>query len=211
MAPDGYWDERAESYERDTAYVVGADLLEVMREAVLGAGPSGDLVELGCGTGTFTRDCAPLCRSVIATDIAPHMVEIAGDALREFANVSALVADASSTGLPSESADTVLVINLIHIVPEPAAVLAEAHRLLRRGGTLIVSSYSAEGLSLPLLIAFGLRGLRRFGIGLQRRRTDFTQAKLEETVRQAGFDVIDGRVLRGRKASAVFAKAERRI
>ena len=205
-----YWDDRADSYDVDTVYVVGQDVLDAMASAMLEALPEGsDVVELGCGPGAFTRLYASRSRSVIATDFAPHMVEAAARALAGYPNVSVRTADAAATGLPDGSADAVVAMNLIHIVPDPPAVLAEAYRLLRPRGTLVVSSYAADELSLARAASMGLRALRRFGPGLLRNRTDLTQAKLENLVRAAGFENLEGQLLRGAAANAVFVRASR--
>jgi ubiquinone/menaquinone biosynthesis C-methylase UbiE len=211
MDYEDYWDNRADSYDADTVYAVGPGVLDAMASAMLEALPEGsDVIELGCGPGAFTRLYASRSRSVMATDFAPHMVEAAARALAHYPNVSVRVADATATGLPDGSADAVVAMNLIHIVPDPPAVLAEACRLLRPGGTLVVSSYAAEELPLTRAASMGLRALLRFGPRLLRNRTDLTQAKLEALVRQAGFERLEGRLLRGGAANAVFVRAERR-
>jgi len=206
----GYWDDRADSYDADTVYAVGQGVLDAMASAMLEALPEGgDVIELGCGPGAFTRLYASGSKSVIATDFAPHMVEAAARTLAGYPNVSVRVADATATGLPDGSADAVVAMNLIHIVPDPPAVLAEAYRLLRPRGTLVVSSYAADELSLARAASMGLRALRRFGPGLLRNRTDLTQAKLENLVRAAGFENLEGQLLRGAAANAVFVRASR--
>lgn len=206
---DEYWDKRAARYSGDTAYTVGSRILDAEAEALLEVVTGGEVVEFGCGTGTFTRLYAPRCTSVVATDYAPQMVEQAAVALADMPNVVVRVADATATGLPCESADFVVVLNLIHIVPDPAAVLAEARRLLRPGGAVVVSSHTDEGLPLARRAAMGLRALRRFGLGLIRQRGHVTQPGLEALVAQAGFVGVGGRLLEGGSANATFVTAAR--
>ena len=108
--------------------------------------PAGDAVELGCGTGRFTRAYARRCRSVDALDLSAAMVEVARDRLADLPQVRVQLADAAATELPAGSADCVVVLNLLYIVPDPAAILAEARRLLQPGGTLVAASLTMEGV-----------------------------------------------------------------
>ncbi len=97
-----------------------------------------DVVEFGCGYGTFTIPAARIVAGTVhALDIEPEMVEAtrrrAADAgLR---NVRAMVRDFMSrgTGLDDGSADYAMVFNILH-GEEPVALLREALRNLRPGG-----------------------------------------------------------------------------
>lgn len=98
----------------------------------------GDVVEFGCGYGTFTIPAARVIAGTLyAVDIDPEMiaatrtkVEAAGldnvqVCLRDFA--------AEGTGLPDASIDYVMLFNILH-AESPAALLDEAYRLLGPGG-----------------------------------------------------------------------------
>jgi ubiquinone/menaquinone biosynthesis C-methylase UbiE len=102
------------------------------------------IVDLGCGTGVAARTIArrPDARGPItAIDISPHFVE----AGRRFADVEGLAGridfrtgDAHSLGLSGDQFDVAVMHTLISHVADPASVLAEARRLLRPGGRLVV-------------------------------------------------------------------------
>jgi len=96
---------------------------------------SGDVVEFGCGYGTFTLPAA--CRAsgtVFALDIDPLMVAAtAGRAQR--AGIRNVVAqqrdfDVDGCGRPACSATYVMLFNILHL-QEPLGLLQEAHRVLR--------------------------------------------------------------------------------
>lgn len=85
---------------------------------------------------------------MVTTDLSGPMVEAATRALADLPNVTVQRADAVATGLPDAGADGVVMVNLLHIVPDAAAVLAEARRLLRPGGALVaVDRDRAVGLA----------------------------------------------------------------
>ena len=207
------WGRVAASYEEGQTYVVGPDVVERVQRAVTGAVPPGDVVEFGCGTGLYTRVVARRCANVIAIDRSAPMVAAALEALAGVPNVVVRTADATATGLPGGSADAVVAVNLLHIVPDPGAVLAEARRVLRPGGLLIVADATDDGMSLGRRVAAIGRLLRRPrllpALGLSRDRHNLTQASLEAVVRAAGFTSVEGRLLRGRLMNAAFVGAAR--
>jgi SAM-dependent methyltransferase len=102
-------------------------------------GRCGDVVEFGCGYGTFTLPAAQLVAGrVTALDIEPDMVaetlRRAGDA--GLSNVVADVRDfvADGTGRPAGTAGYAMLFNILHI-EAPLGLLREAHRVLAPGGT----------------------------------------------------------------------------
>lgn len=207
MAKD-VWGRLVGTYDEDHTYIAGADLVEAIRTEVAGAVPAGDVVELGCGTGLYTQGYARRCRRVIATDISLPMVERARRELAPLPHVEVRVADAVATGLPAGSADGVVAVNLLHVVPDAAAVLAEARRLLRPGGVAVLADATAKGLSVRQMLAGIGRVLRRWGPMLPSKgQQDLPQASLEALVRAAGFEVLEGRALTGRVMNAAFVRA----
>ena len=90
----------------------------------------GDLLDVGCGSKPFARVFAGRVTSYRGTDLAasPYL----GDArLDAFARAEALPFRAGAF-------DTVLGLSMLTYLPEPGRMLAEAHRVLRPGGTLIL-------------------------------------------------------------------------
>jgi SAM-dependent methyltransferase len=98
------------------------------------------IVEIGCGYGTFTVPIAQaVTGSVHAFDIDPAMIERASNSVRSsgLENVVFHLRDVleSGTGLPSGSAQTVLLFNILHS-EHNRLFLEEAARVLRKFGSV---------------------------------------------------------------------------
>jgi SAM-dependent methyltransferase len=107
-----------------------------------------DIVEFGCGYGTFTLAAARLVQGrVYALDIEPEMVRLVQDKCRcaNIDNVVATLRDfaVQGTGLADASADAALLFNILHH-EEPLALMTAARRVLKPGGTLAVIHWNHD-------------------------------------------------------------------
>lgn len=99
-----------------------------------------DVVEFGCGYGTFTIPAARIIAGTIyAIDVEADMVEATRTAAASAAlrNVNVMRRDfvAEGTGLKAASVDYAMLFNILHI-EHPETLLKEAWRILRIGGKL---------------------------------------------------------------------------
>jgi ubiquinone/menaquinone biosynthesis C-methylase UbiE len=120
----------------------------VVRKLFGEKGCQGDVVEFGCGYGTFTFPAARHSTgNVFALDIEPDLIEIvrqkAGQ--KSVQNICASVRDfvAEGTGLESGSQSHAMIYNLLH-VENPVKLLQEAHRVLHPGGILSVIHWRSD-------------------------------------------------------------------
>jgi ubiquinone/menaquinone biosynthesis C-methylase UbiE len=97
------------------------------------------VVDLGAGTGLSTRAWADRADEVVGVEANPAMAQQA-TAATDAPNVRFVVATADATGLPDACADLVTCAQSFHWM-EPQPVLAEAARLLRRGGVFAAYDY----------------------------------------------------------------------
>ncbi len=97
-----------------------------------------DLVvaDLGCGTGQISRTLAPFVRRVIGVDASDAMLEAARE--RVPGNVDLRTGQLEHLPLTDDEADCALLLLVLHYVVDPPAVLAEAARVLKPGGRLLV-------------------------------------------------------------------------
>lgn len=106
----------------------------------LGLPSSGDVVDFGCGYGTFTVPAAKVTSGTVhALDIDPEMAAIINQKAEAagLGNVRTYVRDfvADGTGLPDASVQYVMLFNILH-AECPDALLREAYRVLAPGGKL---------------------------------------------------------------------------
>jgi ArsR family transcriptional regulator len=104
------------------------------------AGDLGDLVDVGTGTGRMVELLGPRARSALGLDRSPEMLRIARNRLEAVGLASARVqaGDMYEMPLSPASADTLVLHQVLHFADNPAAAIAEAARVLRPGGRLLV-------------------------------------------------------------------------
>lgn len=122
------------------------------REAVLGlVDPVGaDVVDVGCGGGTYLRAWHELgAATVTGVDSSSPILDEARAGHGHLPGVAFQFGDAAATGLPDGSADVVFERALVHHVPDLGAVAAEAARLLRPGGVLLIQDRAPEDVAQP--------------------------------------------------------------
>jgi SAM-dependent methyltransferase/predicted transcriptional regulator len=100
--------------------------------------PDWTVGDLGAGTGTLTEIVAPFVRKVIAVDRSDEMLSAARLRLGNTANVEIRRGSLEMLPLGDGEVDVAVLSLVLHYVVEPGAVLAEAHRVLRPGGRLIL-------------------------------------------------------------------------
>lgn len=109
--------------------------------AVHGACRGGPILDVGTGTARIPIELGradPNAR-VVAIDLAPSMIELAGRNVRDAGladRIALEVADAKS--VRSGPFEAVISNSIVHHIPEPAAVLAAMARALGTPGTLFV-------------------------------------------------------------------------
>ncbi|XUX00259.1 MAG: class I SAM-dependent methyltransferase [Dehalogenimonas sp.] len=105
-----------------------------------------DCVDLGCGTGTFTLPIAEIVGrwgKVYAVDDSQEMLEIL-KSRKLPKNVLPVKADFTETGLDDGIAEFCLAAFIFHETKQPEKLLAEAYRLLKPYGRLLVVEWRAE-------------------------------------------------------------------
>jgi ubiquinone/menaquinone biosynthesis C-methylase UbiE len=114
-----------------------------MREAYFREVPFPDgarVAEVGCGSGAVCRALAALpgIAAVVGVDPSPLFVAKARELGADLPNLSFVEGDARALPLDGDSSDVVVFHTTLCHVPGPQTALAEAWRVLRAGGWLVV-------------------------------------------------------------------------
>jgi 2-polyprenyl-3-methyl-5-hydroxy-6-metoxy-1,4-benzoquinol methylase len=139
-------------------HVLARELLEPARDL-----QGKRVLEIGCGRGGFAAWLSRQGALVTAADFSPGAIKAARAHFTD-SGVTWSVQDIQHIELPGASFDTVVSCETVEHVPEPRRAIAELARVLRPGGTLV--------LTCPNY--FGLMGLYRGYLRVTGRR--FTEA-----------------------------------
>jgi ArsR family transcriptional regulator len=102
--------------------------------------PPLDVVDIGCGDGYLALEAARWARTVIGVDRSDAVLERAKDlgARRRVANVEWKKGDLARLPLQDDSADVAILSQALHHASEPERAIAEAVRVLRPGGRVLI-------------------------------------------------------------------------
>jgi ArsR family transcriptional regulator len=156
---------------------------EGLARAVMQLAPRSRYADLGIGDGLLTLMLAEVATHVTAIDISSEMLaQLAARAKSKgITNLEYVEGDIEDLPLPDASHDVVVASQALHHARAPGRCLAEARRILVRGGRLLVID----------LLAHTEEWVRD---KLEHLHLGFTEQALEELVTQAGFERV--RVLR---------------
>ena len=145
--------------------------------------PPLDVADVGCGEGYLTLEAARWARSVIGIDRSDEVLERARAlaARRRITNVQWKKGDLARLPLRDASIDVTLLSQSLHHAADPEDALAEAVRVLRPGGRVLVLDLREHDQTWVR---------NRFGD----QRLGFADADLEALMRRAGLDEVKGNV-----------------
>ncbi len=94
-------------------------------------------LEIGCGTGAFSRLLARRAESVLALDFAPNMLALARLRSREFPNIDFQCVDVTAWDFPLARFDCIASVATLHHLPMKEMLL-KMKAALRPGGTMLI-------------------------------------------------------------------------
>lgn len=155
-------------------YVEESEVEKVLLELLPASGVH-DLVDIGTGTGKMLEALGPKVEQAVGIDLSRDMLGIARANLETAGLRHCQVRHGDMYMLPlaSQSADLATIHQVLHYADDPGQVIAEAARVLRPGGRLIVVDFAPHDLEF-------LRNEHAH------RRLGFTDAEVQGWFRAAG-------------------------
>jgi len=186
-----YFDELAGRFGRE--YVPGRSW-KGLAEALIKVLPFRVVADLGAGEGTLSQLLAQRAEHVIAVDISPKMVEFGQTLARdnELPNLEFRLGDIESPPIGDSEVDLAVLSQALHHAEHPDRALAEAFRILRPGGRLVVLDLLAHTFEE----ARNLYADRWLG---------FSEAELAAMLEDAGFGEIETAVVDRQPGPPAFA------
>jgi ubiquinone/menaquinone biosynthesis C-methylase UbiE/DNA-binding transcriptional ArsR family regulator len=192
---------RANAAQWDRIRSLYVDEKEV-EAALLGLLPSAglhDLLDIGTGTGRMLEVFGSRVERALGLDLSREMLAVARVNLERarLRNCSIRQGDMYQLPLPGASFDAVVIHQVLHYAERPGQVVAEAARVLRPGGTLVVVDFAPHELEF-------LRSEQAH------RRLGFTDAEVTLWCRASGLEPEPVRHLPGDPLTVSLWAARRR-
>ena len=134
LLPD--YSRQAEQYDQTRS--ASPSVLRPLREALRGA-PGRRLADIGGGTGNYALALKDEGWQPVVIDRSPAMLTRASSK-----GLETVQADAQRLPLGDETLDAAMMISMLHHVEDRRAALAEARRILRPGGRLVLMGFTGE-------------------------------------------------------------------
>lgn len=193
-----YFSENAPHWDRiRSLYIDEREVEAALVEIVAGAAPR-DLLDIGTGTGRVIEVLAPRVGQALGIDQSREMLAVARVNLERAGAANGMVrlGDMYQLPLPDASFDAVVIHQVLHYADRPAAAIAEAARVLRPGGMLVVVDFTPHVLEY-------LRDEHAH------RRLGFADGEVAEWCRDAGLDPALPRHLQGDPLTVAIWTARR--
>jgi len=144
-AANRYFAGHAEVWDQIRSLHVAESEVERAIDHALGNLSLGRLVDIGTGTGRMIELFAPRAVQAIGIDRSSDMLRVARVKL-EAAGIHSSLRQGDMYALPlaDQSADNVIIHQVLHYAHSPAAAVSEAARVLAPGGTLLVVDFAAH-------------------------------------------------------------------
>ncbi|MBL7071555.1 MAG: methyltransferase domain-containing protein [Candidatus Omnitrophica bacterium] len=126
-----FFDGIAEAGEYDALTQRAYDRLVLFFERFIKPEPGEKLIDLGCGTGAFTKELKKFSLNITAVDLSQNAVS---SAKKDNPGYSAICSDIEKLSFADESFDVVVFSAVLHHFKDFSRCASEAYRVLKKGG-----------------------------------------------------------------------------
>lgn len=147
------YDAWARVYDRLWRWYMNQTLPVIRRTATVGDDER--VLDLACGTGELLHRIARRTPTaeLVGVDLAPAMLERAREKLSGVPGAQLRRADSHDLPLADDAFDVILCANTFHYFTQPSVVLAEARRVLRPEGRLVLLDWCRDFWTCRLMDA----------------------------------------------------------
>ena len=156
------------------------------------AGEDLKVLDLGCGTGSFTARLAGRFPNVAGVDLSPKCVAAAA---RRYPHIAFSAGDAESLPYPDRSFDIVTLFGVLHHFPRREDALKEPRRLLKDGGVLF--TYDPNINNPFFWVRYSERSPLRSTGNITKNEILFAKRELGQVLANAGFRVRELKSIAG--------------
>jgi SAM-dependent methyltransferase len=147
-AAAAYFRENAANWHRIRSLYVDEREVEAALVDIVTHVAARDLLDIGTGTGRMLEILAPRVEQALGIDQSREMLAVARVNLERagLENGRVRLGDMYQLALPDASFDAVVIHQVLHYAERPAAVIAEAARVLRPDGILVLADFAPHDL-----------------------------------------------------------------
>ncbi len=151
------------------------------------------VLDIGCGGGLLSEALAKEGADVTAIDLAPELVKVARlHGLESGVTVDYRVQAAEDLAAEQPgSFDVVTCMEMLEHVPDPGAIIAACHRLLKPGGKLFLSTVNRTPAAFAVAIVGAEYVARLLPKGTHHYQDFIKPAELGKWLREADFNLRD--------------------
>lgn len=143
-----YFARNAAQWDQIRSLYVAEDAVEAAILEAAGPGPYRRLVDLGSGTGRMLTLLGPRAEAAVGLDLSHQMLNIARSHVAQAGldRCELRHGDIFGVDLPAESADLVVVHQVLHYLNDPGAAVKESARLVAEDGRLLIVDFAPHAL-----------------------------------------------------------------
>ncbi|HEY1364543.1 MAG TPA: metalloregulator ArsR/SmtB family transcription factor [Xanthobacteraceae bacterium] len=174
-----YFRRHAPQWDEIRRLHVADEAVEQAIVTALAGAPIRALLDLGTGTGRILELLAPAIERGLGLDLSLDMLALARSRLDRLGlrHCSVRQGDIYNLALPKDSFDAVVIHQVLHFLDDGARAIAEAARVLRPGGRLLVIDFAPHQLEF-------LREQHAH------RRLGFAPETIEQWMKAAGLELV---------------------